>query len=78
MTPTRQLLGRQVRHLVVGPAQLEAEHVLLVLALEQHMVAQAARQAARLLQRGFARHVVDARREDLRAGTRRDALRPWA
>jgi hypothetical protein len=41
-----QLLGRQVRHLVVGAAQLEAEHRLLVLALEQHVVAQSPRQAA--------------------------------
>jgi hypothetical protein len=51
ITPRFQLLGRQVGHLVVGAAQLEAEHRLLVLALEQHVVAQAARQAARRLQR---------------------------
>jgi hypothetical protein len=42
-----QLLGRQVRHLVVGAAQLEAEHRLLVFALEQHLVVQALAQVAR-------------------------------
>ena len=46
ITPRCELLGRQVRHLVVGAAQLEAEHRLLVLALEQNLVADAARQAA--------------------------------
>ena len=36
-----ELLGRQLGHLVVGPAQLEAEDRLRVFALEQHLVAQA-------------------------------------
>ena len=36
-----QLLGGEVRHLVVGAAQLEAEDGLLVFALEQHFVVQA-------------------------------------
>ena len=36
-----QLFGTQVRHLVVGAAQLEAAHRLLVFALEQHGVVQA-------------------------------------
>ncbi len=48
----------QSRHLVVRPAQLEAEHRLRVLALEQHLVMQAARQIARRLQRRFNRHVI--------------------
>jgi hypothetical protein len=37
-----ELFRAQMRHLVVGAAQLEAEHRLLVLALEQHLVVQAA------------------------------------
>jgi hypothetical protein len=41
ITPRFELLRRQVRHLVVGAAQLEAEHGLLVFALEQHLVVQA-------------------------------------
>ena len=43
----RQLLRREVRHLVVGAAQLEAEHRLRVLALEQHLVAEPGREARR-------------------------------
>ena len=45
-----QLLGAELRHLVVGTAQLEAEDRLGVLALEQHVVAEPARQAARRLE----------------------------
>jgi hypothetical protein len=60
-----QLLGRQVRHLVVGAAQLEAEHGLLVLALEQHLVVQAAAQCLGGLQVRLHGHVVHARGEDL-------------
>ena len=47
----RALGGREVRHLVVGAAQLEREHRLLVLALEQHAVAEAPRQRRRELER---------------------------
>jgi hypothetical protein len=36
ITPLASCSGAQVRHLVVGAAQLEAEHRLLVFALEQH------------------------------------------
>jgi hypothetical protein len=60
MTPTRELLGREVRHLVVGAAQLEAENRLLVFALEQHGVAKPLAERARFLERGFDRHVVNA------------------
>ena len=59
-----QLLGRQVRHLVVGAAQLEAEDRLLVFALEQHRVAQPLAEVARPLQRRLDRHVVHPRIED--------------
>ena len=59
-----QLLGCQLRHLVIGAAQLEAEHRLLVLAFEQHLVVQAPAQCARRLQVGLDGHVVHARRED--------------
>jgi len=55
---------RQVRHLVVRAAQLEREHRLQVLALEQQRVAEALRQAGRALERRFDGHVVDARLED--------------
>jgi hypothetical protein len=65
ITPFCQLLGREVRHLVVGAAQLEAAHRLLVLALEQHLVVQAPAQVARGLQGGLDGHVVDAGGEDL-------------
>ena len=44
---------RQVRNLVVRAAQLEREHRLQVFALEQHGVADAARQARRRLERRF-------------------------
>jgi hypothetical protein len=46
-----ELLRRQVRHLVVGAAQLEAEDGLLVFALEQHLVVQAPAQVFGGLQR---------------------------
>ncbi|OIQ72741.1 hypothetical protein GALL_456260 [mine drainage metagenome] len=52
------LLVAQARHLVVRPAQLEAEHRLRVLALEQHLVVQAARQVARRIERRLDGHVV--------------------
>ena len=71
----RQRLGVQVRHLVVRAAQLEAENRLLVFALEQHVVADAARQRARRLECGFTRHVVDAGGEDALQVAGGDALR---
>ena len=60
-----QLLGRQMRHLVVGAAQLEAEHRLVVFALEQDLVRQPLGQGARHLERGFERDIVDTRGQDL-------------
>ena len=59
-----QLRRRQVGHLVVRAAQLEREHRLQVLALEQQAVAQAPRQHGRQFERRFDRHVVDARLQD--------------
>ena len=61
----RALGGRQVRHLVVRAAQLEREHRLLVLALQQHAVAEAARQRGRDLERRLDRDVVDLGGQDL-------------
>ena len=58
-----KLPGRQMRHLVVRAAQLEAEHRLLVFALEQHLAPKAAAEVARRLQRRLNRHVIHARRE---------------
>ncbi|CAD6522075.1 hypothetical protein LMG27952_01428 [Paraburkholderia hiiakae] len=59
-----QLRGREVRHLVVGAAQLEGEHGLVVLALEEHGVAQARREVRGTLEFGLAGGVVDAGGED--------------
>jgi hypothetical protein len=59
-----QLLRRQIRHLVVGTAQLEREHRLQVLALEQQPVAQPLGQPRGELERRLDRHVVDPRLED--------------
>src|SRR6185436_15822013 len=59
------LVGRQVRDLVVGAAQLEAEDRLQVLALEEDRVAETARQAGRGVERRLARDVVDPAREDV-------------
>ena len=56
----RPLLVGQVRDLVVGAAQLEAEDRLQVLALEQHLVAETLGQPRRRVERRLARHVVDA------------------
>ena len=56
------LLRVQVRHLVVRAAQLEAEHGLLVLALEQHEIASSRREEARCR---------------LRAGSQRRRRRLW-
>ena len=59
------LRRRQVDDLVVGAAQLEAEHRLHVLALEQDAVAAARRQIGCEVERSFDRHVIDAGVEDL-------------
>ena len=66
------LLG-EMRDLVVGAAQLEAEDRLQILALEQHGVAETARESRRRIERRFARHVVDAAGQDVveRRGERR-------
>ena len=55
-----QLLLREIGHLVVGPAQLEAEHRLLVFTLEQNLVVQAAAQIPGGFQIRLNRHVVHA------------------
>ncbi|MDT4851377.1 hypothetical protein FQZ97_855560 [compost metagenome] len=60
-----ELLGREVRHLVVGAAQLETEDRLLVFALEQHRVVQPLAQVACRLQRRLHRHVIHASGQDL-------------
>jgi hypothetical protein len=64
ITPRLRCAGGQVGDLVVGAAQLEAEHRLHVLALEQDPVAAARRQDGRQLQRRFDGHVIDAGVED--------------
>ena len=56
--PARELLAAELGHFVVRPAQLEAEHRLLVFALEQHLVVQAPPQVARHVQSRLVRHVV--------------------
>ncbi len=56
----RPLPVRQMRNLVVGAAQLEAEDRLQVLALEQDFVVETLGQAWRLVERRLPRHVVDA------------------
>jgi hypothetical protein len=56
-----QLFRLQVRHLVVGAAQLEAEHRLLVLAFQQHPVVQAAAQVLRGFKGRLDGHVINAR-----------------
>ena len=54
----------EVRHAVVGAAQLEAEDRLHVFALEEHLAAQARREPAGRVERCFVGHVVDAARQD--------------
>ena len=54
----------QVRDLVVGPAHLEREHGLQVLALEKNVVAQATTETRRRFERRFDGDVIDARLED--------------
>src|SRR5690606_23810218 len=58
------LLG-QLGNAVVGATNLEGEHRLQVLALEQDLVAQTLRQLAGEWQGSFLGNVVDARGEDL-------------
>jgi hypothetical protein len=60
-----QLFRRELDHLVVGAAQLEAEDRLLVFPLEQHLVVQPPAEVARGLECRFDRDVVDPRGEDL-------------
>ncbi len=57
---------RQMRDPVVGAAQLEREHGLQVLALQQHLVAEPLRQARCTVERRFDRDVVHARACDQR------------
>jgi hypothetical protein len=64
ITPFLQLLGRQIGHLVIGAAQLEAEHGLLVLALQKHFVVQAAAEVLGNVQIRLHGHVIDACIED--------------
>ena len=54
-----ELLGRQVRHFVVGAAQLETKYRLLVFAFQQNGVAQASAQALGDIQVGFFSDVVN-------------------
>ncbi|MNF85343.1 hypothetical protein D3C84_677350 [compost metagenome] len=63
--PARLLFLAELGDLVVGAADLEGEHRLQVLALEQDLVVQPFGEAARRLQGSFHRHVVDGRSEDL-------------
>ncbi len=61
----RPLAIGQVRDLVIGAADLEAEDRLQILALEEHLVAETLRQARRRVQRRLARDVVDAARQNV-------------
>ncbi len=60
----RQLGRGELRHLVEGAAQLEGEHALHVLALQEQGVVEPGRERGRLFQRCLARHVIDAGGED--------------
>ena len=55
---------RQMRDLVVRAPQLEGKDRLQVLALQEHLIAEAARQARGGIERRFDRHVVNACLED--------------
>ncbi|MNS63732.1 hypothetical protein D3C72_968350 [compost metagenome] len=59
-----QCFGTQLRHLVVGAAQLEREHRLGVFALEVDLVAQPRGQVPGKVQLSLTRHIVDARGQD--------------
>ena len=63
--PTRAFPGGQVRHPVVRAAQLEREHRLLILALQQHRIAEPHRQRRGNLERRFDCDVVNLGRQDL-------------
>src|SRR5438477_462298 len=63
--PTRAFPGGQVRHPVVRAAQLEREHRLLILALQQHRIAEPHRQRRGDLERRFDCDVVNLGRQDL-------------
>ena len=65
MMPRARSLSLQVRDLVVGAPQLEAEDRLQVLALQEHLVVEALGQAGSLVERGLPRHVVDATGQDV-------------
>ena len=54
----------EVRDLVIRAAQLEGENRLQILALEQHLVADATAEPRGRFERRFDRDVVDARLED--------------
>ena len=62
--PTRELLARKLRHLVVGAAQLEREHRLVVLTLQINPVVQPGGKIRREIELGLTRHVVDTGSED--------------
>ena len=59
-----ELVLRQMRHLVVGAADLEAEDRLQVFAFEKNFVAQPARKLLGRLKRRLARDIVDATRQN--------------
>ena len=61
---TTELLGIEPDHPVVRPAQLEAEHRLGVLPLEQDLVAQPGGEHRRQVERRLVRDVVDPGRQD--------------
>ena len=61
---TVELGAAEAHHPVVGAAQLEAEHRLQILPLEQHPVAQAGREVGGRIEGGFDGHVVDAGPQD--------------
>src|SRR5262245_60876553 len=59
------LLRRQMRNFVVGATQLEAEHRLEILTLEEHRISEATREAWGRIERRLTCHVIDAAREDV-------------
>ena len=61
---TLELLGRELRHFVVRPAQLETEYWLLVFALEQYGITQPAAQVLGQIERRLFCHVIHAGIED--------------
>ncbi len=60
-----KLFCRQMRHLVIGASQLEAEYRLAVFALQEHLVRKTFGEASRGLQRRFDGDVVDACSQNL-------------